>query len=298
MAQYTHAELAKLSPMTTQRAADFAAELSKQPETDRRRLVRTLVEMAEDNVELDYNDLYLRLLEDPDVEVRTRAIEGLWEDERGSTSDALIRAAREDADEAVRSTAVKALGRFAYRFALGELNDRAGGRLRAFLLESADLAMPLSIRRRAIEAVGYLPNDDAVPAVIREAYRSGNPGLRASAVNAMGRSSDVMWINTVLSELDSEDPEMRFEAAQAAGELEDERALPHLVRLIDDADSDVRLAAIAALGAIGGQRAREALRQLARSDDPAISHAAGMAMEELEVSSDPLGVRIADVNPN
>lgn len=298
MAQYTHAELAKLSPMTVQRAADFAAELSKQPETDRRRLVRTLVEMAEDNVELDYNDLYLRLLEDPDVEVRTRAIEGLWEDERGSTSDALIRAAREDADEAVRSTAVKALGRFTYRLALGELNDRAGGRLRAFLLESADPAMPLSIRRRAIEAVGYLPNDDAVPAVIREAYRSGNPGLRASAVNAMGRSSDVMWINTVLSELDSEDPEMRFEAAQAAGELEDERALPHLVRLIDDADSDVRLAAIAALGAIGGQRAREALRQLARSDDPAISHAAGMAMEELEVSSDALGVRIADVNPN
>src|SRR5688572_5984865 len=231
MPEYTHAQLAKLSPMTVQRAVDFLVEFAAQPDSERRRVVRTLVEMAEDNVELDYNDLYIRLLEDPDVEVRTRVIDGLWEDERASTADALIRAAREDVDEAVRSTAVKALGRFAYRLALGDLNERAGARVRAFLYESADEAMPLSIRRRAVEAVGYLPNDPGVVPIIREAYRSQNPALRVSAVAAMGRTADATWINNVLTELDSEDPEMRFEAAQAAGELEDERALPHLVRL-------------------------------------------------------------------
>src|SRR5688500_3620598 len=129
MAEYTHAQLAKLSPMTTRRAAEFAAELANQPVTERRRVAKTLVQMAEDNVELDYNDLYLRLLEDPDVEVRTYAVEGLWEDERASTAEALLRLAKDDQDEAVRSTAIKALGRFAYRFAIGDLHERVGGRV-------------------------------------------------------------------------------------------------------------------------------------------------------------------------
>jgi HEAT repeat protein len=298
MALYTHAQLAKLSPMTVPRAADFVADFAAQPVSERRRVVRTLVQMAEDNVELDYNDLYLRLLEDEDVEVRTHAIEGLWEDERASTADALIRVAREDRDEAVRSTAVRALGRFAHRFALGDLHERIASRVRDLLVECTDAAMPLAIRRRAVEAVGYLSEDQAVPEIIREAYRSQNPALRASAVAAMGRTCDVTWINNVLRELESEDPEMRFEAAQAAGELEDERALPFLTRLTRDQDSEVRLIATAALGKIGGHLARETLLRLARGDDEALSHAAELALEELTVSSDPLGVSVRDIHPN
>jgi HEAT repeat protein len=298
MAEYTHAELAKLSPMTTQRAATFAAELAGHPVTERRRVARTLVQMAEENVELDYNDLYLRLLEDEDVEVRTYAAEGLWEDERASTAEALMRLAKEDPNEAVRSTAIKALGRFAYRFALGDLHERVGARVRALLFESVDPAMPLAIRRPAIEAVGYFPNDDAVGPIIREAYRSDNPALRASAVAAMGRTCDVTWINNILREMDSEDPEMRFEAAQAAGEIEDERALPLLVRLTGDEDAEVRLAAVASLGKIGGQLARETLRRIAGGDEEALAHAADLALEELDVGTDPLGVRVRDINPN
>jgi HEAT repeat protein len=298
MALYTHAQLAKLSPMTVRRAADFVVDFAAQPVTERRRVVRTLVQMAEENVELDYNDLYLRLLEDEDVEVRAQAIEGLWEDERASTADVLIRVAREDPDEAVRSTAVKALGRFAHRFTLGDLHERIGARVRELLLEGTDAAMPLAIRRRAVEAVGYLSEDPAVPEVIREAYRSPNPALRASAVAAMGRTCDVTWINSVLREMESDDPEMRFEAAQAAGEIEDERALPLLARLTRDQDAEVRLIATSALGTIGGQLAREALMRIARGDDEALSHAAELALEELDVGTDPLGVRVRDVNPN
>ena len=298
MADFTHAQLAKLSPVTAQRAAEFAAELSGRAATERRRIIRTLVQMAEDNVELDYNDLYLKLLDDPDAEVRTLAVEGLWEDERASTAETLMRVAREDADEGVRSNAIKALGRFAYRFALGDVHARLGGRVRALLLESAEPAMPLAVRRRAIEAVGYLSNDDAVPPIIREAYRSENPALRCSAVAAMGRTCDVTWINNVLREMDSEDPEMRFEAAQAAGEIEDERALPLLVRLTRDEDAEVRLAAVAALGKIGGHVARETLTRLARGDEEALAHAAELSLEELDVGTDPLGVRVRDVHPN
>jgi HEAT repeat protein len=293
----THAQLAKMSGRSGQQLAEFMADWSAMPLTERRRVARALVQLAEENVELDYNDLFLRLLEDADPQVRTHAIEGLWEDERPSTADALIGVARSD-DEAVRATALKALGRFAYRIALGELNAPVAARVREAIIESAAPPMPLAVRRRAVEAVGYVPDDEAVPGIIREAYRSENPGLRASAVRAMGFTCDVTWLNTVLREMESEDPEMRFEAAQAAGQIEDERAVPLLVRAARDHDHEVRLAAVAALGAIGGQAAREALLGLLRSGDDVLREAADAALEELNVATDPLGVRVRDVHPN
>jgi HEAT repeat protein len=293
----THAQLAKLSGLSRQQLDDFMADWPSLPVTERRRVARALVQLAEENVELEYNDLFLRLLEDADADVRTQAIEGLWEDERPAAADALIRVARSDA-EAVRATALKALGRFAYRMALGELSPSVASRVREVIVENAAAATPLAVRRRAVEAVGHLPDDASVPGIIREAYRSENPGLRASAVRAMGFTCDRMWLNTILEELESEDPEMRFEAAQAAGQLEDERALPLLIRATRDRDQEVRLAAVAALGAIGGQAAREALLRILRGSDEALSEAADAALDELDVGTDPLGVRVRDVNPN
>src|SRR5262245_55954037 len=105
----THAQLAKLSALPRPKLDDFMADWASMPPSERRRVTRALVQLAEENVELDYNDLFRRLLEDPDADVRTQAIEGLWEDERPSTADALIQIARSDG-EAVRSTAFKALG--------------------------------------------------------------------------------------------------------------------------------------------------------------------------------------------
>jgi HEAT repeat protein len=293
----THAQLAKLSALPRQKLDDFMADWTSMPPTERRRVTRALVQLAEENVELDYNDLFLRLLDDSDAEVRTQAIEGLWEDERGPTADALIRIAR-TGDDVTRSTALKALGRFAYRIALGELDPALASRVGAVLVESAAPSMPLAVRRRAVEAVGYLGANPGVPEIIREAYRSDNPGMRTSAVRAMGFACDVAWLNTILGELESDDPEMRFEAAQAAGQLEDERAVPLLIRLTRDSDPEVRLAAVAALGAVGGQAARETLMRLLRSGDETLSEAADAALDELDVGTDPLGIRVRDVNPN
>jgi len=293
----THAQLAKMSAMPRQKIDDFMATWPTTPLNERRRVARALVQLGEENVELDYNDLFLRLLDDPDTEVRTQAIEGLWEDERPSTADALIRVAR-STDEAIRSIALKALGRFAYRAALGELDPAVAARVRDVLVESSAASMPLAVRRRAVEAVGYLGASEAVPDIIREAHRSENPGLRASAVRAMGFASDVVWLNTVLREMESEDPEMRFEAAQAAGQIEDERAVPLLIRLTRDDDQEVRLAAVTSLGAIGGPAAREALTRLLRSGDEVLSEAADAALDELDVGTDTLGVRVRDINPN
>src|SRR4051812_27054215 len=108
----SHATLAKLSGLSRQQLDDFMPTWSGLDADERRRAIRTLIDLAEDNVELDYSDLFRRLIGDPDAGVRSLAIEGLWEDDRAGTADLLVKTAQEDADEGVRAAAVAGLGRF------------------------------------------------------------------------------------------------------------------------------------------------------------------------------------------
>ena len=294
----SHSTLAKLSGLSRQQLDDFMATWSELPVGERRRAVRTLIDLAEDNVELDYNDLFRRLTADADADVRALSIEGLWEDDRGSTADLLIKAAQGDADPSVRAAAVDGLGRFALRLALDEVRAPLSDRIRTALLELASPGAPLELRRRAVEAGGYLGEEPAFRAAVTSAYATPDAGLKASAIKAMGRSCDATWHDTILRELASSEPEIRFEAAHAAGEMEDERFVPALVEALGDDDSEVRLAAIESLGAIGGQRARQALQRVRQGRDHAMVEAADAALEELDTLADPLGIRVRDVNPN
>src|SRR5262245_44054229 len=141
----SHARLAKLSGLSRQQLDDFLPTWNELPVGERRRALRTLIDLAEDNVELDYNDLFRRLIGDGDPEVRALAIEGLWEDDRGATADLLVKAAREDAHESVRAAAVDGLGRFALRLALDEVSPSLAVRVRGALLELAAPGTPLEL---------------------------------------------------------------------------------------------------------------------------------------------------------
>src|SRR5688572_19606190 len=135
MARLSHRTLAKLSGLRGQPLEDFFVTWHELPVAERRLAVKTMAELAEDNVELYFNDLYRRFMKDPDAEVRALAIEGLWEDDRASTADLLMETVRTDAAESVRASAVDGLGRFALRISLGELRPQVAERVRAFLLE-------------------------------------------------------------------------------------------------------------------------------------------------------------------
>jgi HEAT repeat protein len=294
----SHSTLAKLSGLSRQQLDDFMPTWTDLPVEDRRRAVRTLIDLAEDNLELDYNDLFRRLATDSDAEVRALAIEGLWEDDRGSTADLLMRLALDDAEEAVRTAAVDGLGRFALRISLDEIAAPLADRIRAALLDLASSRTPHEMRRRAVEASGYLGEEPAFRAAIQSAYAASDDRLKAGALKAMGRSCDTTWYDTIARELNSEDPGIRFEATRAAGETEDERFVPTLIDALGDEDSEVRLASIEALGAIGGQRARQALHRVRQGRDQAMIDAVDAALEELETLSDAAGIRVRDVNPN
>ena len=258
------------------------------PVARRRRIVGMLVDLADDNLDLDFDCVFRMCLDDEDAEVCARAIEGLWECEDHSLVKRFMSLLRQDERLLVRTAAAAGLGKFALLAELGKLSARDAGRIEEALLASInDPGEALEVRRRAVEAIASLDRPE-VKEIIARAYQSDIPRMRVSAVYAMGQSCDPSWLPTLVKELESPDVEMRYEAARACGELEDERAVPYLVPLIDDEDSQVQVLVIEALGHIGGDAAKRRLRECLQSPDAHIREAVEDALAILEFNEDPL----------
>lgn len=284
-------DLARLSQMTPEQREAFAAVWPTLDRARRRQVVRRLVELAEDNVELNFDMVFSLALEDEDAQVRVEAVRGLWEYEGRDLIGPLLRLLREDADARVRAEAALALGRFVLMYEYGNLRDRYFQEVEAALRRVLeDVTEVDEVRARALEAIGA---HDApwVRQAIREAYESGVHRLKVGAIHAMGRSCEGRWLPLLLRELASEEPELRYEAAIACGALEDERAVPHLAPLLDDPDREVKEAAIAALGEIGGPRAKALLLGLSRDPSPSVREAALAALSQIDFGEDPLSFR-------
>jgi len=260
-----------------------------QVQTERRRqVVSQLVELAEDNVDLNFDAIFLACLSDADSQVRAVAIRGLWEYEHRDLIEPLIGLLQSDDNTAVRAEAALALGRFVLQCEFGCLPDRYFCRVEQALRRAIDDdEEELEVRGRALEAIGAcsLP---WVRQAIDGAYRSNSQRLRVSGIHAMGRNCDPSWLPILFEELKSDDPEMRYEAALACGSLAEEAAVPYLAPLLEDEDVEVREVTIAALGEIGGRQARSAL--LRYLDDPSRSmrEAVQEALSLVDSADDPL----------
>lgn len=257
----------------------------------RRRLVQELVELSEDNVDLDFDAVFLRGLQDSDSDVRLEALRGLWEAESPDLIDSLVALMEADKNPAVRAEAALALGRFVLLSELGRLRERHFERVEAALHRViSHTGEEEDVRARAIEAIGAY--DSAwVRQAIQNAYESDVRTLRVSSVHAMGRSAQSRWLPLLVRELGSDDAELRYEAAIAIGQVAEESAIPHLLPLLTDEDEEVRGAAVAALGEIGGERAKGALMEMLDSSSSATRDAAAAALSEIEFEEDPLGFR-------
>ncbi len=262
----------------------------------RRQIVSRLVELAEDNVELDFAGAFRICLQDPDEEVRGMAVEGLWESEDTSLITPFINMLERDASERVQVAVAIALGRFIMMAELGKIRDGYMTRIARVLLDIiGDKSRPIEVRRRALESVAPLILPD-VGEAIREAYASEDPKLRISAIYAMGKNCHLQWLSSLLNELGSEDEEVRYEAAVACGELGEEEAALYLKGLVNDPDTEVRLAAIQALGRIGGSEAKQVLTRCLRDPSKAIREMATEALNELELGKDPLSIKIRNTH--
>jgi HEAT repeat protein len=252
-----------------------------------------LVGLAEDNIELNFDAVFLACLKDMDAQVRQQAIRGLWEYEGSDLIAPLLRLLGEDEDGAVRAQAALALGRFVLLWEEGRLRSRyfeaVEGALRRIL---ADDKEPEEVRARALEAIGACSSRGWVRQAIQEFYERGVQRLRVSSIHAMGRSGDPRWLPLLFRELCNEDAEARYEAALACGAIGEEEAVSHLWPLLQDGDPEVRSAAIAALGQIGGGEAKSLLISLAADASPSVREALEEALREIDFSEDPLALRL------
>ncbi|MEK7353866.1 MAG: HEAT repeat domain-containing protein [Chloroflexota bacterium] len=262
-------------------------------ETERRRqIVSRLVELAEDDIELNFDSIFKYCLKDRDDEIRTLAIEGLWENEEASRIEPLISLLEKDSSEKVRAAAALALGKFAILTEHDKLRSSYKTRLQQSLLATLnDKSRSLEVRRRALEAASPLSLPE-VKQAITEAYLGSDAKLKISSVYAMGKSCDSAWLPALLKELTSPDAEIRYEAAGALGELEEETAVPGLTKMATDPDVDVRMAAIQALGKIGTTQARACLKACLESNNEAVRETAELALKELETREDPLHFKL------
>jgi HEAT repeat protein len=286
-----NSKLAELSNLNSEELALFEEAWQTIESERQRQIMHRLVELAEGNFELDFDSIFKNRLTDQDAEVRSTAIEGLWESEEASLIDPLIKILKQDSSEKVQATAAIALGKFAMLAELKKLRPSHKSKLcQALLVVINDSSQPVEVHRRALEAAAPLSLPQMKEAIVK-AYQSGEPKLKTSALFAMGKSCNHSWLPILLKELASVDAETRYEAAMACGELGEKEAVSYLAELITDYDVDVQLAAIQALGKIGGPEAKDCLEQCLNDSSEAVQQAALHALDELEAGEDPLSFR-------
>jgi HEAT repeat protein len=252
----------------------------------RRKIISLLVELAEENFELNFDSIFKSCLRDKDAEIRSKAIEGLWENEEPSLINPLIRMLNEDSSETVRASAATALGKFALLAEVNKLRPAYAERIKQALLAIiADKNKPAEIWRRALESAAPFTIPQITDA-INEAYQSNDPRFKTSAIFAMGKNCNSSWLPILLQELNNENVENRYEAVGACGEIGDKNAVPELIKLTKDTDIEVRLASIQALGKIGGPKSKQCLMRYLDNPDDTLSEAAEQALRQLDAEED------------
>ncbi|MBI4188537.1 MAG: HEAT repeat domain-containing protein [Chloroflexi bacterium] len=274
--------LAELSNLTSAELEIFKRYWPAIEVKRRRQIVYRLVDLAEDNLELNFDCVLKYCLKDTDDEVRTKAIEGLWENEEPSLISPLINLLEQGTSEKVRVAATMALGKFALLAEHKKLRESYLSQIKDTLL--AVFNQPdnsIELRRRALEAVAPLSLPE-VKTAIMEAYQSPEHRLKVSAIYSMGKNCSPDWLQILIKELASDNAEVCYEAVGACGELGEEDAVPRLINLVNSPDVDIQMAAIQALGKIGGTRAKECLEVCSNDTSEAIRQTAEQALIELE----------------
>jgi HEAT repeat protein len=283
-------EVCDLSPAEL---GKFARAWYGLPVERQRRMITTMVDLAEDNPELDFCAIFKMCLKDKDQDeaVLEKAMEGLWEYEDRSIIPGLIQILSSKKGPTVRAAAATALGKFPSLAQDGKILPKDICLIRDRLMEVLrDSNEDLEVRRRSLEAVAPFNTPD-VKKYVCWAYESSDLKLKSSSIYAMGRTGESSWLPLLIKELQNPQSAIRYDTANACGELGDEEVIPHLLSLLQDDDYQVQLAGIAALGKIGGPLAKRALLRCVKEGDASLEGEARAALETIEYLEDPMAFR-------
>jgi len=252
-----------LSNLISEEVKQILGVWSELPSTQRRKLLRDMVSASETDVTLSFEEVAKLNLTDPDADVRSAAIEVLWENESVEHLRQLNTIAKNDTALQVRIAAMSAIGKFILLGEYGEIPEEEIASVQETLIDIwNDERLPVELRRRALEAISN-GSHEMVPNAIREAYKSDDTLMTISALFAMGASYDNQWEELVIKELDNDDAEIQYEAAKAAGALSITEAIPKLAELTTSGDREILEVVISSLGEIGGNESLRFLNILA-----------------------------------
>lgn len=261
---------------------------SSVPQNRKLLLLDTLTAHLDEDTIVSYEDIGKSLLDDPDAEVRARALGLLAESNDPKLVDKLLSIFQSDRDLAPRVKAAELLGEFVLLGELEEMEESRQRKIEDALISVIRSDENPSLRRAAVEAFGYSGRNEAV-AILESAYEREDPLWVASALRAMGRSHDNRWNDNVISKLLDADPRIRYAAAEAAGELTIEEAGPIMLKMLEDEEEDdnVTMSAIWALSQIGGEDARAyILNMLDNTDDEDATEFLEDALENLDFNEE------------
>lgn len=264
----------------------------------RANLLHDLEDLAESDTIVSFGEIARLALHDQDPIVRANAIRLLWEDKDPALAKIFCSLVLEDPDVIVRAAAARALGVFVLEAELDELSPKVASLVEKTLLEVIQGSDLPSVRRNALETLGYSSRLD-VPVLIQNAYDSGDVEWMASALCAMGRSADPRWERIVLTCMKNRDRRIQVEAIRASGELELTSASPYLVQMLSEPamlDDDVRAAAIWSLSQTGGEKARHTLQTLLNEagDDDEVEYITS-ALDNLSFNDGLSGLGLFDI---
>jgi HEAT repeat protein len=232
-----------------------------QPER-KRTLLEQLELTAEEDTLVSFEDLGKALLDDPDPQVRLRAVRLLLESNDPKLVPIYIKMMQGDDSEGPRAEAARALAEFIMLGELEEIPEATRRAAETALLETARGQDTSRVRRRALESLGFSSRPEAI-ALVESSFNRQDPDWKASALFAMGRSSDERWEEPVVQMLLNDNPRIRLAAVQAAGELALVPARQILIDMLpEEEEDDIAGAVIWSLSQIGGEDSRAVIESL------------------------------------
>ncbi|MDA1280523.1 MAG: HEAT repeat domain-containing protein [Chloroflexi bacterium] len=285
-ASINFASLPELSGLTAPEVSEFG-QLWVEWSSDRvLEIVDRMVSLSEEQPDVEFESIFKQGLVHADSRVRARSLKGLEDSGDRTLVGLIIRLMTDDRSDEVRVAAAQSLAHLSALAQAGRLMPRdrrmLTGALFAVLEDESELQ---AVKLKALEAVSVFGGERIAPH-IEWAWSSKNIAARQSSLYAMGRTSNPIWIERIVGDLDHDVASVRYEATVAIGEVGDESHLRVLEATLDDTDLTVQLAAISAVERIGGDRARRLIEQRLTSPEPLVVEAAQLSLETMKEEED------------